>query len=388
MSPYQNLLDQVSAIAFRYKKINELTGENFNVFRILKLQSSEVRMHSAFIAEMLNPKGSHGQKDAFLKLFIKSFCFKGNDIDTENCIVEIEKHAGFLNDDKTEGGRLDIFISDKRHNHIIIENKIYAGDQGNQLLRYHTYSPKADLIYLTLSGKEPSDESKQHLDSENHFKCCSYTTHVTEWLENCRKEVAVLPIIRESITQYINLIKHLTNQTINDNMKEELSTIILSNLESSFMIADNLNNSLLVLLNKLKRELNEIAEEFSVGLSFNIDKEFEKNYTGFWFWDKNWSDINIGFQFHDYDKILVYGMHTKRHPVKSPISLDLRNKLSGLVKEPAKPNSWWPISNVLEDPYSNWEKYEAWKAIEDGSMKSIIREKVSYLLALTKDIDL
>ena len=66
----KSLLDQVNAITAKYRKINDLTGENFNVFRILKLESSEVRMHSAFIAELLNPHGSHGQRDVFLKLFV------------------------------------------------------------------------------------------------------------------------------------------------------------------------------------------------------------------------------------------------------------------------------------------------------------------------------
>jgi hypothetical protein len=32
MYEYKSLLDQVNAITTRYKKINELTGENFNVF--------------------------------------------------------------------------------------------------------------------------------------------------------------------------------------------------------------------------------------------------------------------------------------------------------------------------------------------------------------------
>lgn len=78
----ESLLDQVNALLKRYADINQITGEEFNIFRILKLESSEVRMHSAFLAELLNPKGSHGQKDTFLKLFIDRFCFKGNHFDT------------------------------------------------------------------------------------------------------------------------------------------------------------------------------------------------------------------------------------------------------------------------------------------------------------------
>src|SRR6266446_1112235 len=53
------------------RRISALTGEHFNVFRILGLEAAEVRTHSAFLAELLNPKGSPGQGDLFLRLFLK-----------------------------------------------------------------------------------------------------------------------------------------------------------------------------------------------------------------------------------------------------------------------------------------------------------------------------
>jgi hypothetical protein len=126
MEPYkfENLFYQITSINKRYSKINELTGENFNVFRIIKLGSAEVRMHSAFLAELLNPNGSHGQKDIFLKLFIEIFCYRQNKIDTASCNVVIEKYIGRLNTEKSEGGKIDILITDKSGNQIIIENKI------------------------------------------------------------------------------------------------------------------------------------------------------------------------------------------------------------------------------------------------------------------------
>ncbi|MDB5150847.1 MAG: hypothetical protein JWQ57_4867, partial [Mucilaginibacter sp.] len=225
LSEYRNLLNQVEAINTRYKKIDELTGENFNVFRILKLESSEVRMHSAFIAELLDPKGSHGQKDTFLKLFINLFCFKGNSIDSISCKVKVEDNIGKISENGTEGGRLDISITDKNNHQVIIENKIYAGDQKFQLTRYFNYSVNADILYLTLDGKLPSVSSKDELEDGVHYKCYSYKQDIITWLEQCRKEVSVYPIVREAITHYINLIKHLTDQTQNQNMQEELSDL-------------------------------------------------------------------------------------------------------------------------------------------------------------------
>ena len=46
-------------------------GEDFNVFNVLGLWSEEVRLHSAMLAELLSPKGSHGCNENFLRLFIQ-----------------------------------------------------------------------------------------------------------------------------------------------------------------------------------------------------------------------------------------------------------------------------------------------------------------------------
>lgn len=74
----KNLLQNVAIIQRKYDEIGKITGENFNVFSVLKLDSKEVRMHSAFIGELLNPNGSHGLKEVPLKilvrLYIKVFC--------------------------------------------------------------------------------------------------------------------------------------------------------------------------------------------------------------------------------------------------------------------------------------------------------------------------
>jgi len=64
------LLKQVSEILVREKTQQEekrKRGEKFNIFEILGLKTSEVRLHSAIIAELLNPNGNHGLGDKFFK---------------------------------------------------------------------------------------------------------------------------------------------------------------------------------------------------------------------------------------------------------------------------------------------------------------------------------
>ena len=45
-------------------------GENYNLFSILNIERYELK-HSALIANLLDPKGSHGCGDAFLRAFFE-----------------------------------------------------------------------------------------------------------------------------------------------------------------------------------------------------------------------------------------------------------------------------------------------------------------------------
>ncbi|MDB5155386.1 MAG: hypothetical protein JWR50_93 [Mucilaginibacter sp.] len=382
---YKHLLDQVSAITERYKKVNELTGENFNVFRILKIESSEVRMHSAFIAELLNPNGTHGQKDAFLKLFVNFFCFKENLIDTKSCKVKVEEHIGAISEDKTQGGRIDIIVTDKQRNQIIIENKIYAGDQQHQLTRYYNHSFNADLIYLTLDGRLPDDSSKGELEEGIHYKCYSYKHHILNWLEACRKEVTVNPIVREGLTHYINLIKYLTNQSINQNMQEELSDLLKSNIEASFSIFENLDKA----CEKISDDFGVIfkSECKKMGFLCEYKVDLESRYNGIFVWMPEWKHVSIGFQFQNYDKDFIYGL-IQEDPNKFVIATDIRVKFESLPNNAAKSSLWWPWYRSVEYPYNNWSKYEAWKAILNGDMKIYLLEKIDEIVKMTKNIEL
>ena len=60
---------------------------------------------------------------------------------------------------------------------IVIENKIFAGDQYSQLYRLwqdamKDFDGSVKLIYLTLHGSQPSKDSLKNL-SENVVKCIS-----------------------------------------------------------------------------------------------------------------------------------------------------------------------------------------------------------------------
>jgi len=67
MKNFESLLHKVKNIQYKYYEIAKLKGETFNLFNLLDRRTDEVKTHSAMLAELLNPKGSHGVGELFLK---------------------------------------------------------------------------------------------------------------------------------------------------------------------------------------------------------------------------------------------------------------------------------------------------------------------------------
>ena len=68
MENINNLFLQTHKIIENYDIKNRNTSKGFNVFSAV-IKNDEVK-NSAFIAELLNPQGLHGQENLFLKLFV------------------------------------------------------------------------------------------------------------------------------------------------------------------------------------------------------------------------------------------------------------------------------------------------------------------------------
>lgn len=267
----KQLLGQVSTIDNAYKIVKQNTGEDFNLFQILGMETAEVKTHSKFLAELLNPKGSHMQGVTFLQLFIDylnqlkvtddiPFLPKSHKValKPENSNVQIERYIGRKNED--EGGRIDITIEDTNRNLICIENKIYAKEKDKQMLRYGNFADASSsinhLFFLTLWGNEPGTNDEKTVYS------ISYKKHIIEWLKVCKKEAVNLPILRETISQYINLIKKLTHQTTNKNMEKEIQNLILKNIEEAKIISDNYAKAQLSLFSKIFESVLSEVEPF------------------------------------------------------------------------------------------------------------------------------
>lgn len=256
-----------------------LMGENFNIFSVMNMESDEVFLHSALITELLNPKGSHGMGSDFLKAFYRIVLQEEFTLKLDEVICVKEEHIGFRNEDQTLGGRLDIVLKDFNNFGFVIENKIYAGEQVNQLLRYKNNYPQARLLYLTLFG----EKSMQISSDEVEYTSISYQNDIKNWIEECTKLSFNKPIIRETLQQYSNLIKKLTHQTANKEMRDKVIQIISENFEASQEIYNNflavLRLKQLELLNFTSEKFNEeMTKNSQVGIISKVEQRADLDY--------------------------------------------------------------------------------------------------------------
>lgn len=287
MEKLQGLLNSVNAILREEKVKKEESlrrGERFNMFQVCGVDHYEV-MHSAIIASFLDPKGSHGQMDKYLKAFLLTVNDQ-TEIETSSCSVYTEY--------VTKDGRIDILIEDKKGKAIIIENKVYASDQSEQLKRYDKFSKEKykegnyTIYYLTLDEHDASDDSGKGIN----YTRISYKEHILNWIGDCIKESATTPLIRETLIQYRNHIKQLTNQDMDTENREKMIEILTSsnNIDTTIEIlkkaSDIYKQVRQNFINKLKAFTEEeglrfVYDEGIIGLSNNCwIRITDDNYKG------------------------------------------------------------------------------------------------------------
>src|SRR5690606_27827559 len=224
----------------------------------------------------------------------------------------------------TPYGRIDILIEDDS-NAIIIENKLYAIDQYEQLNRYNSYAQKYknhQIFYLTLFGSEASE----HSGKDVNYTCLSYETQIVEWLEKSVAIAVHFPMVRETINQYVNHLKTLTKQEMDTKNKEELVKMIVENpqyIKSASEIHQVWEACKQGIINRLVPDLQEI--ETNLNLELYIGDNLGASGTGFWFKKPEW-DYSILFWFEP-NHFMSVGIDDWELPDNVKCSEDRKEKL-------------------------------------------------------------
>ena len=276
MENYKIFFENLCLINKKYNLINS-KKEDFNIFSILRNEYDEVNLHSKFIVELLKNK-NYGKK--FIEIFLGKLEIQVFNYENINIFSEYSKGIN---------GRIDIlleFSKGKEKKAIIIENKIYAEDQIEQLNRYYysminkNYSnDELEIVYLTLDGSEPNKESIKGLTKEEKEKIIiiSYKENIIEWIDVCIKEVAEVPIIRETLIQYRSLLKKITGKE-ERKLINEIEELVLSNneyLKMIYKIDDVLREIKIDLQFKFWKKLEEKLNEIAIKKKMKLENRLE-----------------------------------------------------------------------------------------------------------------
>ena len=256
-------------------------SSRYNLLSIIEKDRDEAHVHSKVIYNLLSQDWGKKDKETFLTLFLKEIGIEDEIIYNEKWEVSREK----VFDLDTIKGRLDFEIKSKDYIYII-EMKIDAGDQPEQLMRYQKFAKeqhkKYKIFYLTLDGHNASKKSigeEENLEENQKVEYIniSFKEEILNWLGNCLKLVEGKENKSTCINQYIASINKILgekNTKIKDNILKSSEDI-----KYAITIYKKLNESLQKVLEsffeelnkKLKNKLKDIAPKLIYNKSYIED---------------------------------------------------------------------------------------------------------------------
>ncbi len=224
-SAFAKFREQLESRRYEDREKAACEAPGFNLFRLLGRERDEIHTHSALMAELLSPEGSHGQGKIFLEKFLlevgerQDLDWLAKPPEADDWTVNTEE---WFND-----GRLDIVVrSGVTPLLLVIENKIYAADAEDQLQRYERWMGRqpghADqkiLIYLTLDGKPCAGTQPAN------YCRLSYRDNIVQWLTRSQERVRAGAVaVRDVCEQYLKTIAMLCGGT-DMNTSEDTSQV-------------------------------------------------------------------------------------------------------------------------------------------------------------------
>lgn len=189
----QELLRSASSLV---KKRNPL--EDINLFSILGMENKEVSAHSAFLFYIFKPfQGEDGKRDDQNLRILYHHLFRKDNGPT---FLDIQREVPFDN------GRID-FLLKYDSDAAVIELKVWAGEQPDQIQRYRKYLEQNgysenNVFFLTPNGRTPTTGKATPISLKDDM------TAVLK--EICEKRASHKHYVT-IIEQYITLVGNLTD---------------------------------------------------------------------------------------------------------------------------------------------------------------------------------
>lgn len=396
MEKYKHFFEDISKFQNEQQKRKNRGLNDFNILQtVFSNISDEVRLHSRMIFSFLDINGTHYQSNLFLNKFLEV-------LDIDNFQFNTEKYFIYK-----EYKYIDLYLTDGKK-HIIIENKIYADDQENQIQKYiHTIKNENSnlshndilVIYLTLDRKEPTPYSLGDFQILNNFimrkseriaiyKSIFYKTDILKWLNISQYEIQNITNLNEAFNQYIDIIKILNNQYKAKVMN--LSDYILEN-KHYYKIANEIKLELPKVRKKIVENFFEnivnslqlkLGNNWQVEINGNLSKRYELPFK---IYKKEWNGSNNLIFGCEFEKSNYYDGYFGI--VKNDFDIDLQTDIRIKFKSNfqkldfnLKTTEWWLHWEYL--PHINENKDFAEYIILYENSEKVFIEKILNMIKI------
>jgi hypothetical protein len=385
LSDYKDIFEQVKKFKKEQNRQKQRGLNNYNILTTVLNEHDEVRLHSRMIASLLDPSGEHYQSNLFLDKFLEVLNVPEFQIDSEKCSVYREYE------------NIDLYITDS-NKHIIMENKIYARDQKEQIKRYIEKIEKKNsnlkfndilVIYLSLDRDEPSEYSLGNLsikdnlikrDSESIalFKSIHYKTELLNWLKNSQYEIQNITNLNEVFRQYIDVVKMINNQykdkimSLSDYIKENKEVY-----ELAMEIEKELPNAREKIVNEFFNKItvpleDKLGSEWKVEIVGDLNKRCNGNLH---IYKKSWQYLIFAFEF---DKNNYYDGYFGITRTNNKVDIEkIKDKFEAKIKAinyKLTVTEWWLHWEYVPNGINDFAKYIQFdKNAEEEFIKEIMK---------------
>jgi len=183
----------------------------FNPIRVMKMENMEIR-HSAILGWLLDPQGSHGLGDDFLKAFL-SEALSGRDGADPVSALDILRENFSTARVKVEKQSIDLLVHLERSEAdwvFVIENKYHSGLHSNQLHKYFKKtknafhaSTKICGVLLSLHDTPTDDERYAPINYSDVFRL----------IEDVVERQPTTSEVSTFIRHYINILKEAASMS-------------------------------------------------------------------------------------------------------------------------------------------------------------------------------
>ena len=399
----------MSAIEELLKKVYDTTQSipvyhsktSYNLFETLEISGKEVLM-CRFLADLLNPEGSHGCGILFLKTFLEEVLQEKRMPDSLLSHTIVTKEY-VIDKDR----RIDLVIQNADF-FIPMEVKIYAGEQEGQCFDYFEHAKNSKMVYLTRFGDTPSLYSRKQrggsgILSLSQIQCISWSEDISGWLD---RRLGSLPQpVEEAVQQYLDTIHRVSDGRKRKKMEKIMEvlhespdyfaagleierTMKQAKIKLIRMVFDDFKEAMEPLTKKYGLELETDAKYYSYenpkhdrfydcystypGLNYVVKQaKFQKESLQMWFRIEIEQNLFAGFSLFDMEAEPQDG-YSKGYQVNEITEGLINEAAKYLDREIIVPENWWFAWNYSNGKRSYQEQeVPDFKAINDCAVSLV-----------------